>query len=140
MAKAEEQLSGERIPVPEEETEELCDKCGRRMVIKSGRFGKFLACPGYPECKNTKPLVNKTSGVCPKCGGAIVAKKSKRGRVFYGCESYPKCDFVTWNEPTAQACPNCGKTLFRKKGRGAGVECLAEGCGYEKAGRGKSNE
>ena len=140
LAKAEEQLSGERIPVPEEETEELCDKCGRRMVIKSGRFGKFLACPGYPECKNTKPLVNKTSGVCPKCGGAIVAKKSKRGRVFYGCESYPKCDFVTWNEPTAQACPNCGKTLFRKKGRGAGVECLAEGCGYEKAGRGKSNE
>ena len=140
LAKAEESLSGERIQVPEEETDEVCDRCGRRMVIKSGRFGKFLACPGYPECKNTKPLVNKTPGICPKCGGAIVAKKSKRGRVFYGCEAYPKCDFVTWNEPTAQACPNCGKTLFRKKGRGAGVECLADGCGYEKAGREKADE
>ncbi len=140
LAKAEESLSGERIQVPEEESEELCDKCGRRMVIKSGRFGKFLACPGYPTCKNTKPLVNKTAGTCPKCGGAVVAKKSKRGRVFYGCEAYPKCDFVTWNEPTAQTCPNCGKTLFRKKGRSAGVECLADGCGYEKSGRGKSDE
>ena len=140
LAKAEESLSGERIQVPEEESEELCDKCGRRMVIKSGRFGKFLACPGYPDCKTTKPIVNKTVGVCPKCGGTIVAKKSKRGRVFYGCANYPKCDFVTWNEPTAKTCPTCGKTLFRKKGRGAGVECLAEGCGYEKSGREKSDE
>ena len=140
LAKAEESLSGGRIEVPEEETDELCDKCGRRMVIKSGRFGKFLACPGYPECKNTKPLMNKTVGICPKCGGAVVAKKSKRGRVFYGCETYPTCDFVTWNEPTAQTCPNCGKTLFRKQGRGAGTVCLAEGCGYEKSGREKNDE
>ncbi len=140
LAKAEQALSGERIRVPEEESEEECPNCGRKMVIKSGRFGKFLACPGYPECKTTKPLVNKTKGTCPKCGAAIVSKKSKRGRVFYGCEAYPKCDFVTWSEPTAQVCPNCGKTLFRKKGRGGGVECLTEGCGYEKAGRGKTNE
>ena len=140
LAKAEESLSGGRIEVPEEETDELCDKCGRRMVIKSGRFGKFLACPGYPECKNTKPLMNKTVGICPKCGGAVVAKKSKRGRVFYGCETYPTCDFVTWNEPTAQTCPNCGKTLFRKQGRGAGTVCLAEGCGYEKSGQEKNDE
>ena len=140
LSKAESSLSGERIQVPEEESEELCEKCGRRMVIKSGRFGKFLACPGYPDCKTTKPIVNKTPGICPKCGGAIVAKKSKRGRVFYGCANYPKCDFVTWNEPTAKTCPTCGKTLFRKKGRGAGVECLAEGCGYEKSGREKSDE
>ncbi len=139
LASAERSLSGERIQVPEEESEELCDKCGRRMVVKSGRFGKFLACPGYPDCKNTKPLVNKTAGVCPKCGSAIVAKKSKRGRVFYGCEAYPKCDFVTWSEPTAKTCPNCGKTLFRKKGRGAGVECLTEGCSYEAA-REKNDE
>ena len=140
LAKAEETLSGERIHVPEEESDEVCEKCGRKMVIKTGRFGKFLACPGYPDCKNAKPLVEKTQGVCPKCGGTIVAKKTKRGKVFFGCEGYPACDFVTWNEPTAQVCPNCGKTLFRKKGRGGGVQCLTEGCGYEKAGRGKADE
>lgn len=140
LKKAEELLSGERIQVPAEETDEVCDKCGRRMVIKSGRFGKFLACPGYPDCKNTKPLVAKAAGSCPLCGGAIVAKKSKRGRVFYGCENYPKCEFVTWNEPTAKTCPNCGKTLFRKKGRGGGVACFMKECGYEKRGREKTNE
>ncbi len=140
LAKAEEALSGERIRVPEEESEEICDKCGRKMVIKTGRFGKFLACPGYPECKNAKPLVDKTKGTCPKCGGTILSKKSKRGRIFFGCENYPKCDFVTWNEPTAQVCPDCGKTLFRKKGRGGGVQCLTEGCGYQKDGRGKADE
>jgi len=140
LKKAEEALSGERIKVPEEESDEVCDKCGRRMVIKTGRFGKFLACPGYPECKNTKPLLDKTVGICPKCGGAIVAKKSKRGRKFFGCEHYPTCDFVTWNEPTAHVCPQCGKTLFRRKGRGGGVVCLTEGCGYEKVGRGKKTD
>lgn len=140
LKKAEEALSGERIKVPEEESDEVCDKCGRLMVIKTGRFGKFLACPGYPECKNTKPLLDKTAGVCPKCGAAIVAKKSKRGRKFFGCEQYPTCDFVTWNEPTAHACPQCGKTLFRRKGRGGGVVCLTEGCGYEKVGRGKKTD
>ena len=140
LKKAEETLSGERIKVPEEESDEVCDKCGRRMVIKTGRFGKFLACPGYPECKNTKPLLDKTAGVCPKCGGAIVAKKSKRGRKFFGCEHYPTCDFVTWNEPTAHTCPQCGKTLFRRKARGGGTMCLTEGCGYEKVGRGKKTD
>ncbi len=140
LKKAEETLSGERIKVPEEESDEVCDKCGRRMVIKSGRFGKFLACPGYPDCKNTKPLLDKTAGLCPKCGGAIVAKKSKRGRKFFGCEQYPTCDFVTWNEPTAHVCPQCGKTLFRRKGRGGGTVCLTEGCGYEKVGRGKKSD
>ncbi len=140
LKRAEESLSGERIKVPEEESGEVCEKCGRNMVIKSGRFGKFLACPGYPDCKNAKPLVDKTAGVCPKCGGAIVAKKSKKNRKFFGCENYPKCDFVTWNEPTATVCPKCGKTLFRRKGRGGGVICLTDGCGYEKAGKGKSNE
>lgn len=140
LKKAEESLSGERIKVPEEESDEVCDKCGRRMVVKTGRFGKFLACPGYPDCKNTKPLMDKTAGVCPKCGGAIIAKKSKRGRKFFGCEKYPTCDFVTWNEPTAHSCPNCGKTLFRRKGRGGGVVCITEGCGYEKIGRGKKTD
>ena len=133
LARAEESLSGERIRVPEEESDILCDKCGRRMVIKSGRYGKFLACPGYPECKNTRPLIAATPGRCPKCGGAVVERKTKRNRKFFGCETYPKCDFVTWNEPTADACPTCGKTLFKKSGRGgSALVCLAEGCGYEK--------
>ena len=140
LKKAEEALSGERIKVPEEESDEVCDKCGRRLVIKTGRFGKFLACPGYPECKTTKPLLDKTTGICPKCGGTIVAKKSKRGRKFFGCSAYPTCDFVTWNEPTAQVCPQCGKTLFRRSGRGGGTVCLTEGCGYEKAGRSKKSD
>ena len=140
LKKAEESLSGERIKVPEEESDEICEKCGRRMVIKTGRFGKFLACPDYPTCKNTKPLLDKTVGVCPKCGGTIVAKKSKRGRKFFGCEQYPACDFVTWNEPTAHLCPQCGKTLFRRKGRGGGVMCITEGCGYEKIGKSKKTD
>lgn len=140
LKKAEEALSGERIRVPDEESDEVCDKCGRRMVIKSGRFGKFLACPGYPDCKNTKPLLDKTVGHCPKCNGTIVAKKTKRGRKFFGCEQYPACDFVTWQEPTSHTCPQCGKTLFRRKGKGGGVMCLNEGCGYEKEGRSKKND
>ena len=114
------------------ESDVVCELCGRKMVIKSGRYGKFLACPGYPECKNTKRIVEETPGVCPKCGGAIVAKKSKNNRKFFGCSNYPNCDFVTWNEPTAEKCPNCGKTLFKKKGRNAGVFCMTEGCGFEK--------
>ncbi len=140
LQKAEETLSGERLKVPEEQSEEVCEKCGRQMVIKTGRFGKFLACPGYPDCKNAKPLVDRTAGVCPKCGGSILAKKSKKNRKFFGCENYPKCDFVTWNEPTAHVCPQCGKTLFKRKGRGGGVVCLTDGCGYEKIGKGKNNE
>jgi DNA topoisomerase-1 len=134
LAKAEESLSGERIRIPEEETDIVCDKCGKRMVIKSGRYGKFLACPGYPECKNTKQLVDTTPGVCPKCGGAVVARKSKRNRKFFGCENYPACDFATWNEPTVETCPKCGKTLFKKSGRGgSGLVCLTDGCGHEQA-------
>ncbi len=132
LEKAEEATSGERIKVPEVESDVVCELCGRKMVIKSGRYGKFLACPGYPECKNTKRIVEETPGVCPKCGGAIVAKKSKNNRKFFGCSNYPNCDFVTWNEPTAEKCPNCGKTLFKKKGRNAGVFCMTEGCGFEK--------
>ncbi len=132
LDKAEASLGGERIRVPDVESTELCELCGRRMVIKSGRFGKFLACPGYPDCKNTKPLIEKTAGVCPKCGGAIVAKKSKNNRKFFGCVNYPKCDFVTWNEPVSQVCPTCGKTMFRKKGKNGGVFCATEGCGKKK--------
>ncbi len=128
LRKAEETLSGERIKVPEEESDVVCEQCGRNMVIKTGRFGKFLACPGYPDCKNTKPIVETTKGTCPKCGGAIIAKKSKRNRKFFGCSNYPQCDFVTWNEPVADVCPVCGKTMFRKKGKNGGIFCATEGC------------
>ena len=140
LHKAEEATSGERIKVPEVESDVTCELCGRKMVVKSGRYGKFLACPGYPECKNTKRIVEETPGVCPKCGGAIVAKKSKKNRKFFGCSRYPQCDFVTWNEPTAEKCPKCGKTLFKKKGRNAGLFCMTEGCGFEKEAAPKKEE
>ena len=133
LQKAEETLTGERIQVPDVESDVTCELCGRKMVIKSGRYGKFLACPGYPECKNTKRLVEQTGGICPKCGGAILAKKSRNGRKFYGCANYPKCDFVSWNEPSSEVCPRCGKTLFKKKGKNGGLFCITEGCGYQAA-------
>mgnify|MGYP001169911353 CR=1 FL=1 len=131
LEKAEQTLSGERIKVPEVESDVVCELCGRKMVVKSGRYGKFLACPGYPDCKNTKRIVEETEGVCPKCGGKIVAKKSQKGRKFYGCSQYPNCDFVTWNEPSGEVCPKCGKTLFKRKGKNGGLFCITEGCGYE---------
>ena len=130
LKKAEANL--DKVKVPEVESDEVCEMCGRRMVIKTGRYGKFLACPGYPTCKNTRRIVENTDGVCPKCGGAVVAKKSKGGRKFFGCANYPKCDFATWNEPTKELCPKCGKTLFRKKGKTNGLVCLTEGCNEEK--------
>ncbi len=130
LKKAEENL--DKVKVPEVESDEVCEVCGRRMVIKTGRYGKFLACPGYPTCKNTRRIVENTDGVCPKCGGAVVAKKSKGGRKFFGCANYPKCDFATWNEPTKELCPKCGKTLFRKKGKTNGLVCLTDGCNDEK--------
>ena len=136
LDKAEEKIGTEKVKVPDVETDEICELCGRKMVIKSGRFGKFLACPGYPECKNTRPITENTEGECPICGNKIIAKKSKKGYKFYGCSSFPKCNFMTWDEPTKKKCPNCGKTLFKKKGNI--LYCLGEGCGYEeKAKKGK---
>lgn len=126
---AEESMDGVRIKVPDVETDVVCDLCGRKMVIKSGRFGKFLACPGYPECKNTKPIVQETPGLCPLCGGKILQKKSKNGHKYYGCEKHPECAFMTWDDPTAEKCPDCGKSLFKK--RGGIIHCLDESCGYE---------
>ena len=130
LSKAEQNL--ERVKVPDVESDEVCELCGRRMVVKSGRYGKFLACPGYPTCKNTRRIVETVEGECPKCGGQLMAKKSKAGRKFFGCGNYPKCDFATWNEPTKEKCPTCGKTLFRKKGKNSSLVCLTENCGYEK--------
>ncbi|MGN0493301.1 MAG: type I DNA topoisomerase [Acutalibacteraceae bacterium] len=107
--KAESSLEGKRVKVPVEETDVVCEKCGRKMVIKSGRFGKFLACPGYPECKNTKPLPeDEVKQPCPKCGAKLLKRKSKKGKTFYGCSNYPECDFAAPGVPTGETCPECG--------------------------------
>ncbi|MBR5389828.1 MAG: type I DNA topoisomerase [Clostridia bacterium] len=113
LKQAEIDLDKKRIKVPDEESDEVCEQCGRKMVIKSGRFGKFLACPGYPECKNTKPITQDTGVFCPKCGGRLLKKKSKSGYYYYGCERNPECDFMTWDSPTKKVCPSCGGVVFR---------------------------
>ena len=118
MVEAEAALEGVRLKVPDEVTEEICEECGRNMVVKIGRFGKFLACPGFPECTNTKPIVEKMPGRCPKCGSTILKRKSKRGYAYYGCERGAECGFMTWDVPTAEDCPKCGMTMFKKSGRG----------------------
>ena len=123
LQQAEKDLDGERIKVPDEVSEEICPKCGRNLVIKSGRFGRFLACPGWPECDHTQPIVIEMPGRCPKCGGRILKKTSKRGFAYYGCENNSgrngvKCDFMTWDVPVKDNCPSCGHTMFKKSGRG----------------------
>lgn len=131
LKKAEEDLGDVHLKVPDEETDVICERCGRHMVIKTGRFGKFLACPGYPECKNTKPIFHETKGLCPVCGGKMLQKRSKNGKTYYGCEKNPTCPFMSWDEPVADICPKCGATLFKK--RGGKLHCLREGCGWEAA-------
>ena len=129
LSEAETALEGVRLKVPEEETDEVCELCGRNMVIKMGRFGKFLACPGFPECKNAKPLVERMPGRCPKCGGAMLKKKSKRGYAYYACEQGAECGFMSWEVPTAEDCPECGKSLFKKAGKGRNKPfCINEAC------------
>lgn len=121
----------QKVEIKDEETDVVCDKCGRKMVIKMGRFGKFLACPGFPECKNAKPLIEKTGVKCPKCGGDIVIKRSKKGRKFFGCSNYPECDFVTWNEPIERKCPKCGEILTKlKNGKKQIIKCSNRNCDY----------
>ena len=118
LEQVEQDMDGVYLKVPDEVTEEKCDLCGRNMVIKSGRFGRFLACPGYPECKFTKPLVVEMPGRCPKCGGRILKKTSRNGYTYYGCDKFPTCDFMTWDVPVKDDCPVCGQTMFKKAGRG----------------------
>lgn len=132
LTNAEKEMEGTKIKVPDEETDEICELCGKKMVIKIGRFGKFLACPGFPECKNAKPIVKATEGLCPKCGSRMLIRKSKKGRIYYGCEKSPECDFMSWDEPIAEVCPECGKTLFKKGGKAGILHCAGEGCGFEK--------
>ena len=134
LEQAEQELDGVRIKVPDEVSDEVCDVCGRQMVVKSGRFGRFLACPGFPECTFTKPLVIEMPGKCPKCGSRILKKTSRNGYTYYGCEHNGDklgraCDFMTWDVPVKDNCPACGWTMFKKSGRGAKKAfCINETC------------
>ena len=119
----------ETVHIADEESDELCELCGRRMVIKYGPHGKFLACPGFPECRNTKPYFEKTGIPCPKCGKEVVIKKTKKGRKFYGCEGNPECDFISWQKPSKEKCPECGSYMVEK---GNKLACSNEQCGFVK--------
>ncbi len=123
----------EKIKIKDEESDVICEKCGRKMVYKLSKFGKFLACPGYPECKNTKPIREGTGAMCPKCGGEILVKHSKKGKTYYACEHLPKCDFMLWDMPLKdERCPKCGGLLLKKEGRGRKIYCQNEDCNYER--------
>ena len=140
LHQAEQDLDGERIKVPDEVSEEICPQCGRNLVIKSGRFGRFLACPGWPECDFTMPLVVEMPGKCPKCGGRLFkrtgkSKKTNKQYTYYCCEHLnskdesKRCDFMTWDVPVKDNCPVCGWTMFKKAGRGAKKPfCINEAC------------
>ena len=130
LENAELELDGKRIKVPDESTNEVCELCGKPMVIKLGKYGKFMACSGFPDCKNTKAIVIDSGGVCPLCGKKVLKKKSKRGKVYYGCENNPECKFMTWDLPTDKKCPDCGSTLFQKGGKNGSLVCHKEDCGY----------
>ena len=135
LEKAKVEMKDVKIQLEEDTTDIPCEKCGRMMVIKTGRYGRFLACPGYPECKNAKPLIVNTGAKCPECGGEIIERKSKKGHVFYGCGNWPKCNFMSWDPPAGENCPECGKTLFKKKG--GKIVCMTKDCGYSKSVSGK---
>ena len=150
LENAEKALEGVRIKVPDELSDEYCDVCGKQMVVKSGKFGRFLACPAYPECSFTKPLVIEMPGKCPKCGSRILKRTSKKGYTFYACERGADCGFMTWHVPTKDFCPSCGKTLFKPSGKGQKKAfCINEECsefvpeekrGYKKKTTAKSDE
>ena len=125
VAKAKDEL--ESVTIADEVTDEVCELCGRNMVIKYGPHGKFLACPGFPECKNTKPYLEKIGVPCPKCGGQVVVKKTKKGRRYYGCENNPECDFMSWQKPSTEKCPSCGGYMVEK---GSKLVCADQQCGY----------
>ena len=117
----------ETVHIADEESDEICEVCGRRMVIKYGPHGKFLACPGFPECRNTKPYLEKTGIPCPKCGKEVIIKKTKKGRKYYGCEANPDCDFMSWQKPSTEKCPECGSYMVEK---GNKLVCANEQCGF----------
>ncbi|MCR6515280.1 MULTISPECIES: type I DNA topoisomerase [Clostridium] len=140
IEKAEKEIS--KVVIEDEVSDVPCDKCGKMMVIKRGRFGKFLACPGYPECKNAKPIVEEIEAPCPKCGGKVLAKRSKKGKRFYGCASYPECDFVSWNEPIEKKCPECGTYMVKKYSKKSGdfIQCSNPECKHKETIEKDNNE
>ena len=117
----------EKIQIADEESDEICEECGRRMVIKYGPHGKFLACPGFPECRNTKPYLEKVGVPCPKCGKDVVYRMTKKGRRYYGCIDGPECDFMSWQKPSTKKCPQCGGYMVEK---GNKLACADAQCGY----------
>ncbi|MBP3799244.1 MAG: type I DNA topoisomerase [Ruminococcus sp.] len=138
LTQAEKEMEGKRVKVPDEATDEICEVCGKPMVIKIGRFGKFMACSGFPDCKNTKRIVQETGGDCPFCGKRVLLKKSKKGKKYYGCENNPECSFMTWDIPTEEKCPKCGSTLFQKGGKNGILICHKPDCGYQRSLSGES--
>jgi DNA topoisomerase-1 len=138
LEQAEQEIGKITIAEEPEVTDVKCDICGKNMVIKKGRFGKFLACPGYPECKNTKPIVEELDVPCPRCNSQLVVRKSKKGRKFFGCKNYPACNFMTWDEPVKEKCPECGGFMVKKylKGNGYKLVCTNENCKKEIMGEG----
>ncbi len=125
---AQEKLS--KIEIKDEVTDVICDKCGRNMVVKYGRYGKFLACPGFPDCQNAKPFFEDADVNCPKCGGKVQIKKTKKGRKYFGCENNPECDFMSWNKPTGELCPKCGSYMVEKGTKNPKIVCSNVQCGY----------
>ncbi len=134
LKQAKEEMKDVKIELEEDKTDLICDKCGKPMVVKFGRYGKFIACSGYPDCKNIVKLADTLKDIpCPKCGGNVIVRTTKKGRTFYGCSNYPDCNFISWYQPTTEKCPQCGSTLFKKKGKKPLLFCTAEGCGYTAA-------
>jgi DNA topoisomerase-1 len=122
---AEEELA--KVEIHDEVTDVICEECGRNMVVKFGPHGKFLACPGFPECRNTKPFLEKIGVPCPKCGGDVVIRKSQKGRKFFGCANHPECDFISWSRPTTETCPKCGTYMVEK---GNKLVCANDECRF----------
>jgi len=121
----------EQVEIPDEVTDILCEKCGRNMVIKNGRYGKFLACPGFPDCRNARPLLEEAGVNCPKCGGKVLVKKTRKGKKYFGCENNPDCNFMTWDKPIKESCPKCGSFLVKKlSGKKVFLKCSSEDCNY----------
>lgn len=132
LEKAQKEMEGVKIVLKEDQIDKICDKCGKPMLIKRGRYGKFIGCSGYPECTNILKLIKEIGVKCPKCGGNIIEKNTKRKKVFYGCDNYPNCDFVAWDEPLNEKCPKCAEILYKKNGKKSKIYCASKECGYEK--------
>ena len=132
----------EKVEIKDDVSDVPCDKCGAMMVYKMGKYGKFLACPNFPECRNTKPIVTYINAACPKCGKRLLIKNSRKNRKFYGCEGYPECDFISWDKPADQKCPKCGHYMIEKQNnKGAVLNlCTNEKCRYKTVASGQEEE